>query len=217
MLSDAQLATLCDQMTSLLGITDRVFLEADVPGVVESMNTYTNRFLNKQDVEDKFRSVRDMREYFYLRQFPVTDVGQVTEDGVALAQDVDFELEPETGRLTRLSSGLPTTWKGSVVIDVKYTAGYDPLPLDLIPVLRDVVQHDYANKKLRDDTGMDMLGVQKVTLFDVGAIESTDVSGWESDAADVHPVLGNYTIVLDQYRVPVGTGGRGPHASSWLT
>lgn len=216
-MDDAQIDKIADQVTLLSGITDTDFLTQFIPVLVEAMNVYCNRKLNLQAAEDKFRSVPHMREQFFLRQFPVATITAITEDGVTLVADTDFELEPESGKLTRLSNNFPCIWKGQCIIRATYTAGYDPFPQDLVLVLSNILTHQWGKKAQQDLGNGDLAGVAKMTLFDVGSIETTDVSEFQSDAQDVHPLLGNYVTVLDHYRVPAGSGARAPHAVSWLT
>lgn len=55
----------------------------------------------------------------YLSKFPNIVVESVTENGVAIFEDIDFEVDDDGGWLTRLG----TNWKEPVVVN--YTGGYD--------------------------------------------------------------------------------------------
>lgn len=213
-----QLNALVAQLSILLGITDTDFLQTSIPLIAESINTYCNRILYKQTgLVDKFRTVGWIKERVYLRQFPVTALTSVTEDGVVLVRDTDFFLSGDDGILLRTDvQGNAKWWLPYKVVVVTFDAGYDPYPADLVPVLAAVVEHEYAKKAQRDlNSGSNMEGVSKLTIFDVGSVEMSDAGPFQSDTSDVHPVLGNYTLVLDHYRSPGST--QSPHASVYMT
>ncbi len=64
---------------------------------------------------------------------PVTAIGAVTEGGVALTEDTDYQLLGGA-MLQRLSGGVPTNWASTAIV-VPYTAGWD-LPTDAPPDLK---------------------------------------------------------------------------------
>ncbi len=91
--------------------------------------TYCNRVFAKEAVTDHFRLQNECRstDKLMLSRFPVDDDATitVTEDGTALTAS-DYELDPATGFLWRLSSDERTSWARAKVT-VAYSAGYELL------------------------------------------------------------------------------------------
>jgi hypothetical protein len=68
------------------------------------------------------------RVAYFLRNWPVTAVSSLSEDGVVLTVDDDFKFYPN-GKLIRVSaSGFQILWKTYklAAIEVEYTGGYRP-------------------------------------------------------------------------------------------
>jgi hypothetical protein len=76
-----------------------------------------------------------------LTRRPVSAISSVVEDGVTLTIGTDFELDPGTGRLSRLSDDEQIAWHFRKLV-VGYTAGYaaDAIPADLQAAVIDIIQ-----------------------------------------------------------------------------
>ncbi len=68
-------------------------------------------------------------EPLILTNVPVVTLSSVTENGIALVQGTDFEIEARSGLLWRLSNGSRCSWTASNTV-VSYTSGY-VLPQDM--------------------------------------------------------------------------------------
>lgn len=93
--------------------------------------SYCNRSFGLETVTESFRPDLSFKT-LTLARFPVTNIASVVEDDVALTV-VQYEADLANGRLTKLSSGVPTTWSTGKVV-VAYSAGYDllgTLPYDV--------------------------------------------------------------------------------------
>lgn len=66
----------------------------------------------------------------YLSRRPVYQMISVTEAGTALDQDVHYEVELASGKLTRLSGDDVTCWPAGRIV-IEYDAGYATVPEDL--------------------------------------------------------------------------------------
>lgn len=85
---------------------------------------YLNRVLAQETVSE---TIRDFchAQALPLKRTPVTDIDSVTVDGAALAAS-EYEVDPDSGLLYRLSGNSQVCWSGSVVV-VQYTGGYELL------------------------------------------------------------------------------------------
>jgi hypothetical protein len=72
------------------------------------------------------------RRLILLSNWPVSGITEVVEDGTILTGD-DFAWYPD-GRLLRVAAGNPIRWRPTrrQIIAVTYTAGYAPVPADLV-------------------------------------------------------------------------------------
>ncbi len=84
--------------------------------------------LLQETCNDVFRA-RRLSETLMLSRRPVTSIISVTIDGEALDAD-EYEVDPATGLLTRLSDDRPICWPCGK-IEVQYIAGYATAPDDL--------------------------------------------------------------------------------------
>ena len=120
-----------------LGVTDGAH-DADMQRLVTQMSqaaaTYCNRVFASETVADHFRLQNEPRrvDALLLSRFPVGTVTSVVEDGVTLTA-ADYEVEPATGFLWRLSGEERSCWASAKVV-VTYAGGYallDDLPHDI--------------------------------------------------------------------------------------
>jgi hypothetical protein len=79
-----------------------------------------NRVFSKETVKEVAREIdQTICKRIYLSHYPIVEIASVTENGVPLVQDVDFEVDVDAGRLNRLNG----TWSEPVTII--YTGGYE--------------------------------------------------------------------------------------------
>jgi hypothetical protein len=165
--ADTHLLTQKETVRSLLG------LDADKDDQLQiligfastAVESYCNRVFAQQIYSEQFRVWTDPRlratrrgeSILRLTAMPVIATGlTVTENGTLLVQGTDFEIDYETGELTRLDSAIvvpPTTWPcwwPSGLIVVTYTAGYllsadagRNLPGDIEEATIDIVRTRY--------------------------------------------------------------------------
>lgn len=84
--------------------------------------SYCNRTLRSETVTETFRSARN-ESLIYLARLPVGTITSVTEDGVVLVVDTDYQLDAINGVLYRLSSDLVVNWNFNKLV-VVYAGGY---------------------------------------------------------------------------------------------
>jgi len=92
--------------------------------------------LKRELVTQTFRGPR-LRELILDRRHEL-EITAVSIDGTSLG-DGDFEVEPESGLLYRLSGGSVTKWCGRSIA-VVYEAGFDTVPADLAAVASDLMR-----------------------------------------------------------------------------
>ena len=78
---------------------------------------------------DSFR-LKCRQTALYLSRRPVYQMISVTEAGTALDQDVHYEVELASGKLTRLSGDDVTCWPAGRIV-IEYDAGFATVPEDL--------------------------------------------------------------------------------------
>ena len=91
-----------------------------------------NRVFAKETVEESFR-VRVQYgkqwpepEKIILQRAPVTSITSVVEDSTTLVRGTDYEIDYDSGVLTRLSGDYETRWSFSTLV-IRYVTGYDLL------------------------------------------------------------------------------------------
>ena len=106
-------------------------LTADINAAFRILEAHLDNKLVSQEVTERFKARRDR---FALRYWPADNVTSVLVDG---AESV-LEYEPyyQDG-LTWLKRG-DCHWPDNFVqVDVTYTAGFDPVPVDIVYAVRD--------------------------------------------------------------------------------
>lgn len=78
---------------------------------------------------DTFR-LKCSQSALYLSRRPISQMVSVTVAGTLLTEDVDYEVEPATGKLIRLSGDNETCWQAGKTV-VEYDAGFDGAPDDI--------------------------------------------------------------------------------------
>lgn len=87
-----------------------------------------NRVFGKETVTESFRNRQRWLEpeRIILQRTPVTAVTSVVEDGTTLVEDTDYELDYESGIMTRLYGDYETRWNFRTLV-VTYAGGYELL------------------------------------------------------------------------------------------
>jgi hypothetical protein len=125
----------------LTGSTDDAFLGTLIRQASDDVARYCRRVLATESVREVFRTGRsyarpcDFDAPLWLARTPVVAVTSLIEDTVTLVDGTDWEVDKETGKLTRLvdgASGLVGYWGSTMgwgsVITVEYSGGYSLLP-----------------------------------------------------------------------------------------
>jgi hypothetical protein len=119
--------TILANVKAELGITGTAedsTIETWIDQASAACTAYCNRVFAEETVAETFRNRDGERtRVILLDRFPVTDVTSVVEDGTTLTENTDFEVDPATGRVYRLSSDLDVDWSFSKLV-VTYTGGY---------------------------------------------------------------------------------------------
>lgn len=89
---------------------------------VFGLETVTETFRNKFQYPFSDNNRRNV-SIVMLTRTPVVSIVSITEDGIALVQDTDYQLDPEEGILYRLDSDSLTNWYFKKLV-VNYTGGY---------------------------------------------------------------------------------------------
>jgi hypothetical protein len=96
-----------------------------------------------------------------LSRRPIASIGSVTENGVLLVVDQDFEVEAAGGRLLRLTrSGHKIRWHGNVIV-VAYAAGWQTVPQTLKYAAEQLAVL-YFNQAERGDPGVRLMNIPDV-------------------------------------------------------
>lgn len=114
-----------------LGITttsEDVNLETWIDQASGVITGSCNRVFGKETVTESFRNrVQFLEpEKIVLQRTPVTLITSVVENGITLVEDTDFEVDYETGILTRLCGDYESRWCFRTLV-VTYAAGYELL------------------------------------------------------------------------------------------
>jgi hypothetical protein len=88
---------------------------------------HCNRTFALEMVEQQFRLDR-VQEELILSRYPVEEITSIVENGIALVETVDYELDYAKGIATRLCNDRKCLWPRFKIV-VTYSAGYD-LPTD---------------------------------------------------------------------------------------
>lgn len=83
--------------------------------------------LMQETCSEVFRGVRS--DYLILARRHDVTITSIVVDGITL-DPAEYEVDPESGLVTRLSGDTPTCWSGSK-ITVVYDAGFEEIPADL--------------------------------------------------------------------------------------
>lgn len=159
----------------ITGTTNDQFLMSLITNSSDAIAHLCNRVFAKERVTETFYEISG--DSLYLSHWPVVSDGieSVTANEVALEEDVDYTLQPLSGRLLNISD---TVWDEPVV--VVYSGGY-VLPDQSPPALRQAVTllgRENYNAAQRGDSTVRMISHKdsRVIYFDPNAAANKGVS-----------------------------------------
>ena len=131
--ASTQLTTL-SSVKAMLSITDTDsddYLSMLVDQASSAVVSYCNRVFARETVTEMIRLVRGTfdrpmpgKDHITLTRWPMDSITALSEDATALVANVDYEYDPDQGRVWRLdTSGNRKTWTGSLIV-VSYTGGW---------------------------------------------------------------------------------------------
>lgn len=119
---------------------------------------------------DSYR-LKCAQEAIFLSRRPIYQMVSVTVAGALLTQDVDYEVDPASGKLMRLCGDNETWWQAGKTV-VEYDVGYDPVPDDLKAIAAQLAGGYWA------DDGVDPME-KKLSIPGV-----VDIERWVDAGAD---------------------------------
>lgn len=155
------LATVKDELgLGAADTSDDTWLGRAITQVSKSIAKHTKRVFPVETVQDVFDVQQDPYPYqtpggfaqLELTRWPVVDVTSVVQTVAlnttqALTEDVDFRVDPESGRLLRLNpfTGVGSIWE-ALPVTVQYSAGYETVPEDLVEICLRLITARYQAK-----------------------------------------------------------------------
>lgn len=148
--------------------------------------SYCNRIFSQETISEQFRNVHS--DTLILARFPVASITLVTECGTDL-DATDYEVDPDTGLLSRLCGDCLSFWCASKVV-AKYVCGYSVIPSDIKRACMDLVRYNRI-KASRDPMlkSLELPGVS-VESYWIGAAPGQSYNGIPPDTA---ALLDGYT------------------------
>jgi hypothetical protein len=150
-----------------------------------------NRVFAQETVTEKFTQVDTYHNRIYLSRYPVKTISAIAEDGEALVQGTDFDLDSASGLITRTDSAwyMPLT--------VTYTGGYD-LPNAAPRALRQaalLMTREAYNAISRGDASIRMVSHKdsRVIYFDPNAKSGATASSGSPARRAVGDLLKHFT------------------------
>jgi hypothetical protein len=109
-------------------------LESIIDGVSQDMQNWMDRPITQLTATDeKIDSIGDIR--IQTMHYPIISVTTLTEDGTALVEDTDFEMQEDDlkrGHIVRISGNYAIAWaRGLRVVKITYVHGYATVPVGL--------------------------------------------------------------------------------------
>jgi len=186
-----------------LDITDNSknsLLRRYISGASAATAQECNRVFPVETVKDEIFPHRDPTpgrvfgrfEPLILSRYPIVSVASVVENGVTLADGVDFRIDYEKGELIRLGvNGLPTLWSQASLVAVTFSAGFDPIPSDLEDAIIRMITKRYRAKG-RDPT---------ITQQNIPGV--LDQRFWFATGEDAGNMTPDVMDIINDYRVPL--------------
>jgi hypothetical protein len=131
-----------------------------------------------------------------VKELPATEVLAVRQDGADL-DPAAYELDP-LGTLRTKADRQAVAVPATGWLAVEYQAGYAVLPAELKAALFNIVGAAWNASGQGAVAGILPVGVSKVSIIDVGAVEMPDAVGF-AGAAAADPILGRYGVLLTPY------------------
>lgn len=147
------------------------------------ISTMCNRVFAQQTVIETILDLQSPR--IFLSQYPVKEITEVKENGTVLLPVTDYNLDADSGKLTRMNG---TFWSTPVVI--KYTGGYD-LPQKAPPELASaalLITREARNASLRGDASIRMISHKqsRIIYFDPNVAAKAAGGGTTSGGTAAH-------------------------------
>jgi len=138
------------QFLGIDGSTDDDRLNTLIAAVsAEIQGSIRRKIIQATATDEKIDSVGDFR--VSVREYPIISVSSLTENGTALVEDTDFEMQEHdlaAGQIVRISDGDPIGWaSGRRVITATYSHGYATVPEDVKQAATELVAFDYNAEK----------------------------------------------------------------------
>lgn len=166
--------TVIETVRADLGITDHDEDENLARWIMQASGAiarHCKRVFARETVRDIFRQeCSESDKKLFLSRYPIMSITSVIESGSTLAI-TDYEIDSESGSITRLAGDYPTSWSsGKTIID--YSAGYtllQELPHDVERACIQLVgqyRHDASRAlNIRSET---VDGIGSRSYFDYG-------------------------------------------------
>jgi hypothetical protein len=148
MTTDYALITAEDAALELRSIPDELLVAALLEECSAEIETVLDRQVVTRGNITEYHSVRTCTAELYLRFFPILNVVSVHEDSnrlytnAALTEGTDYVVNPEIGKLTRISGDAETSWlTGREAVRVVWSGGYAQagVPGDLKRIAKEFV------------------------------------------------------------------------------
>lgn len=113
-----------------------------IDGASQAIKTWVGRELEEATYTNELYDSEWGRTMLQLREFPVTAVSAVVENGVDLVEGESYEFYSTA--LARINGSREQRWQvGRKIIDVSYTAGFNPIPSDIVLVCSGIVARHF--------------------------------------------------------------------------
>jgi uncharacterized phiE125 gp8 family phage protein len=169
---DQDLCTL-DDVKLHLGITDTskdALLSDLITRASAMIETYLGRTIAIQTYTETWRAPATYRrDSITLAYAPVTALTSVTETGMALTADTDYEFESNTGIIYRITDAPSTRLRFGYEVIVVYDSGWATVPSAIASVCIDLVTVAYTQGRHDTSVRLELTqGVGRVEYFDRG-------------------------------------------------
>lgn len=162
-------------------------VQSAIDYAVAMVESYCQRHFEKMTYVDEFYPYTLTP---YLGNWPVASLDKVELDDNDLTADVEYNLDKMRG-VVRFDQGL-NNWTGYYAMKLTYTAGYDPIPDDLMTATLDVVMARFHREN--DDPSRGPVKFERID----GSVSVSygEPAGTDPEAGSVSP----YVAVLNRYR-----------------
>lgn len=156
----------------------------------DEIATECGRDFAKETLIETFREVNTDAKRLYLSHYPIVEIESVIAGGSTLTEDVDYEVDWDNGKITRLGS----VWSDPTI--VTYTGGYD-LPHETPPALQQaaiLMTREAYFAATRGDASIRLVAHKesRVIYFDPNAKSAGATSGGSAARRAVADLLKSY-------------------------